>query len=184
VERALRRGEVTLRLSTGVDEVGPAHVRLTGGRVIPADLILWCVEPDAPPLFRDSGLPVDGRGYLTVDDSLAVPGAAGLFGAGDAVAMQYAPRQTKSAGTAARQGPVLAHNLGIALGAAGRSGPGTGEPMGRPLRPSLRALALLNTGDGRAIFSYSGLVATAAWAMALKDHLDRRFIRRFRRLYI
>jgi len=177
VAAALARGEITLRLSTGIEEVGPDHVRVSGGRVIPADLVIWCAGTEAPALARDSGLPVDARGYLTVHDTLAVPGVIGLFGAGDAVSLQYNPRLPKSGVSAVRQGPVLVHNVAVALGA------GTGDPAGRPYKPKSRALALINTGDGRAIFSYSGIVGTGRWAMALKDRIDRRFMRRFQRLY-
>ncbi len=174
-EAALKRGEVTLRLSTGIEEVGPAHVRVSGGRVIPADLVIWCAGTEAPALLRDSGLPVEAHGYLTVQNTLAVPGATGLYGAGDAVSLQYSPRLPKSGVNAVRQGPVLAHNVGVALG--------TGPSKPAFFRPDTRALALLNTGDGAAIASWSGLAFTGRWAMALKDRIDRRFMRRFQRLY-
>jgi sulfide:quinone oxidoreductase len=103
-----------------------------------------------------------------------VPGAVGLFGAGDAVSLQYAPRLPKSGVTAVRMGPILAHNLGVALG--------TGGTNQKAYRPKLRALALFNTGDGSAILSYSGMVASGRWAMMLKDGIDRRFVRRFKQL--
>lgn len=173
-ETALRRGEITIRLSTGVEEVGSDHVRVSGGRIIPSDLTIWCAGVDAPPLLRHSGLPVEARGYLTVHDTLAVPGTTGLFGAGDAVSLQYAPRLPKSGVTAVRMGPILAHNIGVALGSGG------GNPI--PYRPTLRALQLLNTGDGGAILCYSGLVGSGRWAMLLKDFIDRRFVRRFKQL--
>jgi NADH dehydrogenase FAD-containing subunit len=183
-EQALRRGDITLRLSTGVEEVGPAHVRVTGGRVIPADLILWCTGTEAPTLFRDSGLPVDARGYLTVDDTLAVPEFVGLFAAGDSASLRSAPRLPKSGVSSARQGPVLAHNLAAALAATSTVvAAALPNPSARPYRPQTRPLALLNTGDGRAIFSYAGVVTTTRWAMRLKDRIDRRLVRRFQRLY-
>jgi selenide,water dikinase len=173
-EAALRGGEVTLRLSTGIEEIGPAHVRATGGRVIPADLIIWCAGNDAPGLFRDSGLPVDHRGFLSVDDTLAVTGITGLYGAGDAVSLHGAPRLTPPGVHAERHGAVLAENISVAL---------TGNSPGRRIMPGSRSLTLINTGAGRAILSYSGLVTTTRWAMRLKDQLDRRFVRRFQRLY-
>ncbi len=51
--------------------------------------------------------------------------------------------------------------------------------MERRYVPQIRSVTLINTGDGRAIFSYSGVVVTARWVMALKDRIDRRFMRRF-----
>ena len=65
-------------------------------------------------------------------------------------------------------------------------GPGPGACRGAepPLRyrPQRRVLALLNTGDGRAIFSYGSFAMSGRWAMALKDRIDRGFMRRFKRL--
>ncbi len=174
-ERALRDGEVTVRLSTGIEEVGPAHIRITGGRAIPADLVIWCTGTEAPSLFRESGLPVDARGYLTVDEYLAVPGATGLYGAGDAISLHTVRRVPRAGVYAVHQGPVLANNLAAALGAPGAA------PSRRYI-PQAQSLALLNCGDGRAILSYSGVALTSGWAMRLKDWLDRRFVRRFTKL--
>jgi selenide,water dikinase len=179
-DRALRRAEIVLRLSTGVEEVGPAHLRLSGGRVLPADIIVWTPAVEAWPIFRASGLPVDTRGFLEVDDTLAVRGVPGLYGAGEAVALADHPRAQLDRSPAARQGRVLAGNLGLALSAAGRGGP---APRPHHFQtPPTRALALLDTGDGRAIVSYGGFATTAGWARSLKDRLDRRYLHRFLRL--
>ena len=180
-EAALKRGEITLRLSTAVEEVGANHVRVTGGRVIPADIVIWAAGTTAPALFRASGLPTDARGYLLVDDSLAVPSCPGLYGAGDAVSLESAPKTPKSGVQALRQGPVLMRNLALALGA---TPPGPAGPGAARFRPQRRALALLNCGNGSAIFSYGGFAATGGWAMTLKDWVDRRFVRRFQRLAV
>jgi hypothetical protein len=68
---------------------------------------------------------------------------------------------------------VLAHNLARALG---------GQAGARRYTPAPRSLALLSTGDGRAILSYGGFATTSGWALSLKDRLDRRFLGRFHRL--
>ena len=182
-ERVLRRGEITLRLSTAVEEVGPNHVRVTGGRVVPADIVIWATGTDAPPVFRASGLPTDSRGFLVVDDTLAVGGCPGLYGAGEAVSLASHPRTPKVEVYALHQGPVLANNLAMAIhathdGSAGRMS----APAARPYIPRPRVLSLLDTGDGRAILSYAGFATTSGWAMILKKLIDRRFLRRFQRL--
>lgn len=53
----------------------------------PEGLILDCTGFAAASLARDSGLPCDHRGALRVTRDLAVPGHPGLWGAGDAVAV-------------------------------------------------------------------------------------------------
>ena len=173
VGTVLQDREITVRTASRVDEVGADYLRLSGGRVVPADLILWATGPAAHPIFRASGLTTDAAGYLLVDDHLAAVGTTGLFGAGDAVTLKSAPRTPKAGVFAVRQGPVLAHNLAVALRSAGKL---------RAYQPQARVLALLNTGDGRAILSYGTTVLVGRWAMMLKDWIDRRFMRRFQRL--
>lgn len=172
-ERALDRAEITRRLATGVEEVGADYVRLTGGKVVPADLILWTTGTDAPPLFRASGLPTDAKGFLRVDDTLAVPGLPSLFGAGDAVTLDSAPRTPKAGVYAVRMGPILARNLAARV---------AGAPL-HPYSPQADFLSLLNTGDGRAVLSRGEFALEGRWAMGLKDWIDRSFMRRFQRLY-
>jgi len=173
VQQVLAEHDVTLRLGIGVTEVGPDFVRLTDGRVQPADLVLWAAGPRAPGLFRDSGLPVDNHGFLLVDDTLQAQGVPGLFGAGDAVTLASAPRTPKSGVFAERMGEMLVTNLRVALA-------GSGTP--RQYRSQARYLALLNAGDGRALLFYGPVALVAGWAMRLKDWVDRRFMTRFRRL--
>ena len=173
VERVLREREISVRTASRMDEVGADYLRLSGGQVLPADLVIWATGPAAPTLFAESGLTTDAAGYLLVDDHLAAVGTTGLYGAGDAVTLQSAPRAPKAGVFAVRQGPVLTRNLAVALQSRGAL---------RRYRPQPRYLALLNTGDGRAIFSYGATVLVGRWAMRLKDWIDTRFMRRFQRL--
>jgi pyridine nucleotide-disulfide oxidoreductase family protein len=183
-ERALRLGEITLRLGTGIEEVGASYARLSGGRVVPADLVVWTAGTRAPDLFRDSGLPTDPHGFLLVEETLQASGVPEVFAAGDAASLVTAPQTPKAGVYAVRQAPVLVHNLSAALGRVARGRPpgGAGNEL-RAYHPQSRFLALLNTGDGRAIFSYGDLALAGRWAMHLKDWIDRGFMRRFQRLY-
>ena len=101
------------------------------------------------------------------------PGCPGLFGAGDAVALLTAPRLPRADGYAVRQGPVLARNLAAAV---------AGGSAFRNFKPRDEPLALLDTGDGRALGSWRGLAVCSSATLLLKDRIDRRFVRRFRRL--
>jgi hypothetical protein len=67
-------------------------------------------------------------------------------------------------------GPTLAHNLRVALGVSGELA---------THRPPRRFLALLATGDDRAIASRGPFGAEGAWAWRWKDHIDRRFLAQF-----
>lgn len=172
VARVLAEQDITLRLGIGVAEVGPDFVRLTDGRVQPADVVLWAAGPRAPALLRESRLPVDAHGFLLVDDTLEAQGTPGLFGAGDAVTLVSAPRGAGAGVIALRMGEVLADNLLAAL---------AGERPTRRFQPRTRSLVLLNAGDGRALLLYGRLALASRWAMRLKDRLDRQFQARIAR---
>ena len=170
--KALGRARIDLALGSAVARLDEAAVELDDGRRVAADLVVWATGPVAPSLFRRSGLATDEAGYLRVDDRLRAVGRPEIFAAGDAASLDGAADVPKAGVYAVRQGPVLAANLAAAA---------AGAPLPRRYRPQRRFLALLNTGDGRAIFSYGPLAVSGRWAMELKDRIDRRFMRRFRR---
>lgn len=167
--RALAAAGVAWRGAIEIAALEAGGARLRGGESLPADLIVAAAGVEAQPLFAAAGLPVDGRGFLLVDDSLRCLAAPAIFAAGDTATLAAHPRLPKSGVHAVRQGPLLAANLRAAL---------RGEPL-LPYRPRRRTLALLNTADRRAILAWGPLALHAGWAWHLKDRIDRAFIRRF-----
>ena len=89
-----------------------------------------------------------------------------VFAAGDVIA--FDPPIPRSGVFAVRAGPVLAHNL-----AAARL---------RAYRPQRHWLTIIGDGEGNAVATRNGLVASGAWVHAWKDRIDRRFVNRYRRL--
>lgn len=164
---------VAVQLNSRVAMVDADAVRLADGRRLPARVTIWSAGAQAPAGLAQMGLPCTADGFLRVGPTLAVPGHPGLFAAGDVATPDLRPATPKAGVYAVRAGPVLAANLLAAV---------RGEPATRIWTPQDDYLALLNTGDGRAILSWRGLVAEGAWAMRLKDGIDRRFMRRFARL--
>jgi selenide,water dikinase len=94
-----------------------------------------------------------------------------IFAAGDVATMPAHPRE-KAGVYAVRQGPALAANLRLAL--AGK------EP--RRAVPQRRGLALIGTGDRRAVASRGRFAAEGAYLWHLKHRIDRRWMRRYREL--
>jgi NADH:ubiquinone reductase (H+-translocating) len=77
-----------VRIETGcrVARVAPNGVTDTGGRVFPADLVVWAAGIQAPPFLRTLGLPVNKAGQIEVDAQLRVPEQPGVFALGDCAA--------------------------------------------------------------------------------------------------
>ena len=167
-DNASARG-IEIRCRTRVAEVAADHVRLDTGERLDADAVVWVAGAASLPLFTDSGLPTDARGFVRVRPTLQIAGHDELFAVGDCASLEGHPGLAKAGVYAVRQGPVLIHNLRARLGGGAL----------RPYRPQSDFLSLLNLGDGRAIASKWGLSAEGRAVFALKDWIDRRFMRRF-----
>jgi selenide,water dikinase len=169
VEDNARARGIEIRCGAKVAEVRRDHARLDTGEQLASDGLLWVGGAASLPLFADSGLPTDPRGFVRVRPTLQVVGHDDLFAAGDCASLEGHPDLPKAGVYAVRQGPVLARNLRARIG-GGRLA---------PYRPQSDFLSLLNLGDGRAIASKWGLAAEGRAMFRLKDRIDRRFVRRF-----
>jgi selenide, water dikinase len=166
--RILAERGVAVRTGDAVMAVEPGALICADGNRIAFDAALWVTEAGAAPWLAESGLPLDPGGFVVIDETLRSPADPTVFAAGDVAAMQGHPRP-KSGVYAVRQGPPLAANLRRAL-------------RGRNLRravPQRRALALIGTGDHRAVASRGNFAAEGAWLWRLKDWIDRGWMRRY-----
>jgi selenide,water dikinase len=117
------------------------------------------------PWLRESGLAVDKRGFVLVDEQLRSVSHAEVFAVGDCATLRDAPHP-KSGVYAVRHAPVLAMNL---RGAQAR------------FVPQRRALSLLSCGARYAIAEWGGVSWEGAWVWRWKDRIDRRWVESFRR---
>ncbi len=161
---------VALRTGAGVASVSADAVTLGDGARVASACTVWVAGAAAPAVIAGSPLPHDAGGFLRVDATLRAVDGAPIWGAGDCIALEGAPWMPRAGVYAVRQGPVLAHNLRAALDGS----------TPRRYRPQRTALALLATGDDRAILAWRGLAAEGRWVWTLKDAIDRRWMRRYR----
>jgi selenide, water dikinase len=162
-----------IRVAAGepVIRVEPGRLILAGGETIAFDEALWVTEAAAAPWLAETGLARDPGGFVETDEYLRSPSDAAVFAAGDVAAMRGHARD-KAGVYAVHAGPPLAANLRRAL-------------AGAPLRnavPQRRALALIGTGDRRAVASRGEWAAEGAWVWRLKQWIDRRWMRGYREL--
>ncbi len=166
-----RRG-IDIRTGRRVSAVHPGEVETEDGIRVPSRLTVWLTGPVAWPLFQGSGLPLDDRGFLLIDDALRSVGDSRIFAAGDCGTLASHPETPKAGVYAVREAPVLWESLKVAVQG--------GEPP--RYRPQRGFLSILNTGDGRALLDYKGIVSHSRWAWRLKDRIDRRFMARYQEL--
>jgi len=168
VLQALQRSGVELLDGFRVVDAGPDGVRSADGRTAHVDQLFWVTRVAAPAWPREAGLATDDRGFVLVDRTLRSVSQPDVFAAGDVAALHDQPR-AKAGVFAVREGPVLAANLRSVI---------VGSRL-RRFRAQRRFLAIIGTGDGRAIASRGAWTAEGAWVWRWKDWIDRRFMQRF-----
>jgi len=167
VERALQRRDIVVTTAR-VTRLHPGEAELDDGSRLGFELALVATGVQPAPLYRDSGLAIGPDGALAVNERLQAPEHPEIFGGGDCI--HFLPQPLAKVGVyAVRQNPILRHNLRAAL---------EGRAL-RPFRPQRAYLLILNLGDGDGLLQRSGFSLDGRRAFAIKDWIDRRFMRRF-----
>ena len=144
---------------------------MESGETLNADAVIWATHASAPSWYKESGLAVDKRGFVEINDSLQSTSHKDVFAAGDIATVTNYPRP-KSGVFAVRQGPPLYKNIRRAL---------TNKPLKKHV-PQISFLSLISTGDKYAIGSRGLFTFEGAWIWKLKDYIDREFMRKYSQL--
>jgi len=146
-------------------------IQLDNGETVQADAIIWATHASAPGWYKESGLAVDDKGFIEINDSLQSVSHQDVFAAGDIATVVDYPRP-KSGVFAVRQGPPLYKNIRRAL---------TNKPLKKHI-PQISFLSLISTGDKCAIGSRGPFTFKGCWIWKLKDYIDREFMRKYNQL--
>jgi len=169
LKHRLARRNIGLHVSSEVAEVGADFVRLASGLEFASDATFWATGAGAQEWMAQSGLATDKRGFLLVNDFLQSVTFREVFGAGDC-AIQESHPLPRAGVFAVRAAPTLAANLRAAL---------AGGALERHAS-SPRFLALVSTGDKRAVGVWGDMSFEGMLAWRWKDAIDRRFVARYR----
>ena len=69
------------------------------------DAVVWVAGAASLPLFTDSGLPTDARGFVRVRPTLQIAGHDELFAVGDCASLEGHPGCRRPASTRSARGP-------------------------------------------------------------------------------
>jgi selenide, water dikinase len=159
---------VVVHTNAEVLEVLAGSLRAANGDVLDADEVVWVTQAGGPAWLRGTGLALDARGFIQVNDCLQSVNDSQIFAAGDIASIVDRPLE-KAGVFAVRMGPPLAENLRRSV---------AGQAL-LAFRPQRRWLALISTGDQHAVASRGALGFWGDWVWRWKDHIDRRFMRNF-----
>ena len=141
------------------------------GLKLKCEIIFWVTQASAANWIGESGLATDSKGFMQVNDCLQSVSHPNVFGAGDIAAMVNYPRP-KAGVFAVRQGKPLFENLQQFLLA---------KPL-KPFAPQSQYLALIGTGNKRAIASRGNFMWESPLLWYWKDWIDRKFMQKFTNL--
>jgi selenide, water dikinase len=164
----LARRRIRLIERNAARSIEAGRVALASEEDLPADAVFVVTEASAPRWLADTGLTLDSKGFVALAATLRTSDPA-IFGAGDCATVLKHPRP-KSGVFAVRQGPPLSENLRRVL---------AGENP-KPFVPQSRYLALIGTGDGRALATRGNWAIEGAWVWRWKDFIDRRWMAAYR----
>ncbi len=167
IKSLIRRGIEVIE-NRPVRQIGIGSVEEDSGRTHALDMIFVAVGVRPNGIFQASGLPAAPDGGLLVNRYLQCTAHADIFGGGDCICFQESPLN-KVGVYAVRQNPVLFHNLVAAM---------EGGEL-QAFDPRGDYLLIFNLGDGKGIYYKKPILFGGRMAFAIKDYIDRRFIRRF-----
>ena len=166
---AFQQRGIRLLENTPAIRIERGAVQFENGQWQEADAVFVVTEASAAAWFASTGLALDEKGFLAVDDTLRSTGDERIFAVGDCATMLN-HRRPKAGVFAVRQGPPLAENLSrVLLGHAPR-----------PYTPQRHYLSIIGTGDGRAVATRGRWAIEGRWVWWWKDHIDRRWMRMYR----
>ncbi|MCW6049192.1 FAD-dependent oxidoreductase [Lyngbya sp. CCAP 1446/10] len=148
-----------------------AQIYCASGLSVECDRIFWVTQASAAYWIGESGLAIDSKGFMQVNDYLQSVSHPNVFGAGDIATMVNYPRP-KAGVFAVRQGKPLFENLQNFL---------LQKPL-KPFVPQEKYLALIGTGNKRAIASRGNFMWESALLWYWKDWIDRQFMQKFSNL--
>lgn len=166
--RALANRGVAVHPDHRAVSIEPGRVHFKNQSPAELDEILVATPAVGPAWLARTGLEVDAGGFLRVGETLQSISHPGVFAGGDVATIEGHARE-KSGVIAVRAGPKLTENLRRAV---------SGRPLEK-FQPQRTWLSLISTADGHAIGARGKLSFEGGWAWRWKDHIDRRFMRRF-----
>lgn len=166
--RILHLRGITTHYNAPVTEVRQDCIKTKTENVIPSDFTIWATGASPARWPKLSGLPTTKDGYIKTDKFLLVKDINNLFATGDVASIECLT-YPKSGVYAVKQASVLETNISNKL---------RGIPL-KPYIPQKKSLALISTGDKNAVASKNIICASGQWVWKWKDHIDRKFIKKF-----
>lgn len=173
MEEKLAKQNITVETNCTVTEVTAEGVVCSDGRKFEGNVVVWSTGAEPQPVISHSDLEMS-KGYFRVNEFMQSTSHPNVFAGGDCVTMTPyehldRPFPPKAGVYAVRGGPVITQNIANYL-----SGKDLIEYVPQP-----EFLALLMTGDRKAVGTKFGITFDGRWVWNMKDYIDVSFMKLF-----
>ena len=167
--KRLKQKGIKLYLNTEVTAIEKDKVICKNNFYIDTDYTFWVTQADSPQWIKNSPLAQTQGGFILVNNDLQSVSHPHVFATGDIATIENNPRP-KAGVFAVRQGKPLYNNWISSI-------------VKQPLQsyiPQENYLALIGTGDKKAIASWNNFCWQSSLLWYLKDYIDRKFMQQFK----
>lgn len=151
-----------------VTDITSSHVCTDMQKSLEHTGVLWLTGTKPFDLFEK--VTTDDKNFLIVNDYLQSVDYPFVFGAGDCVSINTYSRLPKNGINAVRQGSILWDNVKSYM---------VGERL-KIFKPQKRYVAILSTGNKKALFTYGRFSVHSRLAWKVKHYIDHKFMKRFK----
>ena len=169
--KIIQQRGIKLYLQQDVTQITANKIICQSGLEIKCDRTFWVTQATAPEWIKQSQLKTNKGGFILVNNTLQSISQPNIFAAGDIATMTNYSRP-KAGVFAVRQGQPLFNNWRNII---------AGQEL-EEYAPQDKYLALIGTGDKKAIASWASFGWQSSLFWKLKDYIDRKFMNQFAHL--
>jgi selenide, water dikinase len=160
---------IKLHLNESVIGIDKNLVKCQSGLNVSCDRIIWVTQAAAATWIQSSGLAIDDRGFILINEHLQSISHPHIFATGD-IATQIDTPSPKAGVFAVRQGVILADNIRNAI---------ANNPL-KLFHPQRKYLSLIGMGNSQAVAIWGDLyLGKSRLFWFWKNWIDRRFMKQF-----
>lgn len=173
MEGKLREQNIAYYTGCRVAELTKEGVRCEDGREFEGNVVVWSTGAEPQSVIQHSDLETS-RHYFRVNEFLQSTSHPNVFAGGDCITISKyeglsKPFPPKAGVYAVREGPIIAKNIANYL---------KGDSLEK-YEPQSEFLALLMTGDRKAVGTKFGFSFKGKWVWNMKDYIDVGFMKLF-----
>ena len=178
MENKLTEQNINVHSHWIVSEVTKNGVKTRDRREFKGNVVVWGTGAEPQAIIQDSDLEMS-KGYFRVNEHLQSTSHPNVFAAGDCITMKRyenldKPFPPKAGVYAVREGPLLANNIAHYI---------KKEKL-ESYAPQPEFLALLMTGNLKAVGTKFGFSFNGKWVWNMKDYIDVGFMKLFDPKYL